>query len=70
MIAGLFNELCGHPDAVAGFAETAFEHVADAEFTPDLFHIDRTALEGKRRIPGDHEAARSPFVPQQQTLAE
>ena len=56
MIAGLgLNKLCGHPDAVAGFTETAFEHVADAEFTPDLFHIDRTPLEGKGRIPGDHK---------------
>ena len=56
MIAGFgLDKLCGHPDAVAGFTETAFEHVADAEFTPDLFHIDRTALEGKGRIPGDHE---------------
>ena len=56
MIAGLgLNKLCGHPNAVAGFTDTAFEHAADAEFTPDLFHIDRTALEGKGRIPGDYE---------------
>jgi hypothetical protein len=49
------------PDMVAGFGLSSWrspgrgcrifgdclEHVADAEFTPDLFHIDRTALKEK-----------------------
>ena len=56
MIAGLgLNKLSGHANTVAGFSETTFEHVADAEFAPDLFHIDRTDLVGKGRVPGDHE---------------
>src|SRR5258708_6767997 len=56
MVAGLgLNKLSGHANMAAGFADTTFEHVADAELTADPFHIDRAALEGKGRIPGDHE---------------
>src|SRR5262249_45359553 len=40
-----------HP--LASLAHRAFEHVADAELTPDLLHIDRLALVGKGRIAGD-----------------
>ena len=56
MIAGLgLDQLRGDPDAVAGFAHAAFEHIAHAQFAPDLLHIDRAALVGEARIAGDDE---------------
>ena len=37
------------------FAEAAFEHIAHAQFAPDLFHIDCAALVGEGRVAGDHK---------------
>ena len=37
------------------FAHRAFENIADAQFAPDLFHIDRPSLVGEGRIAGDDE---------------
>ena len=41
------DELAGDANAVAGFAQAAFEHVADAEFPPHLFHVDCAPLVGE-----------------------
>jgi len=41
--------------APARFAHRAFEHVADAQLAPDLFHIDGLPFVGEARITGDHE---------------
>ena len=41
MRAGLgVDQLRGDAHPVAGFAHRAFEDIADAEFAPDLLHID------------------------------
>src|SRR3954454_1527933 len=41
MLAGFgLDQLRGDADAVAGFAQAAFEHVAHTQFAPDLLHID------------------------------
>src|SRR5216684_982617 len=50
-----FDQLGGHTDPIAGLTHTAFEHIAHAEFAPDLFHIDRPALVGEARVPRDDE---------------
>src|SRR5438477_9071507 len=42
-----------HP--ATAFAHRAFEDVAHAEFAPDLFHLNRTALIGEGRVTGDDE---------------
>src|SRR5436309_4737718 len=56
VIAGVrLDKLGRYPDAVPGFTQTAFEDIADAEFTPDLFNIDRPTLVGEAGIPSDHE---------------
>src|SRR5207248_3458129 len=56
MISGLgLNKLRGHPDAVAGFPEAAFENIPDTEFASDLLHIDGAVLVGEAGITGDHE---------------
>src|SRR6516225_3196459 len=47
------DELRGHADAVAGFAQTPFEHVAHAQFAPDRLHIHGAALVGEGRVPRD-----------------
>jgi hypothetical protein len=51
------DQLPGDAHAVAGFAQAAFEHVAHAQFAPDLAQIRRFALVGKARIPGDDRIA-------------
>ena len=43
---------------VAGFADAAFEHIAHAEFAPDLPDVWRLALVGEARIARDHEQRR------------
>src|SRR5439155_3575068 len=40
-----------HP--ATAFAHRSFEDVAHAEFAPDLFHLNRTALIGEGRVTGD-----------------
>ena len=39
----------------AGFTHLALEHVANAELTPDLFHIDGLGFVGEARIAGDNK---------------
>ena len=41
------DQLPGDADLVAGLADAAFEHVADAELAADLFDVDRLALVGE-----------------------
>ena len=38
------DQLRGDAHALAGLAHRAFEHVAHAEFAPDLLHVDRLPL--------------------------
>ncbi len=49
-----------HP--VARLAHASFQDIAHAELTPDLSHIDGSALVGEARIARDHE---QPFDPRQ-----
>jgi hypothetical protein len=49
------DQLRGDPHTTAGLAHRAFEDIAHAELAPDLLHIDRLALVGEARIPGDDE---------------
>jgi hypothetical protein len=59
MVAGRsVDQLGGDPNAVAGLAHAAFQHVADAEFARDLADIDRAALEGECGVAGDHRQRR------------
>ena len=59
MLAGLhLDQLSGHTDAVIGFAQAAFEHIAHTQLPPDLLHIDCPPLEGKGRVAGDDEQGR------------
>ena len=59
MIAGLrLDQLGGDADAVGGFAQAAFEHIAYAQFAPNLADLDRPPLVGERRIAGDDEQRR------------
>jgi len=55
LIALGFNQLRCDADAVAGFAQTALEHIAHAELAPDPLHIDGAALVGERGVAGDDE---------------
>src|SRR6476646_5656396 len=48
------DELAGNADAVARLAHTTFQHVAHAEVTTDLLHIDRLALVGEGRVACDY----------------
>ena len=38
------DQLHVHPKPVAAALHRAFEHVADVQFAPDLFHVDRLPL--------------------------
>src|SRR5262245_57727235 len=49
------DELRGDAHAVCRLAYATFEHIADAEFATDLFHVDRPTFVGKRRIARDNE---------------
>ena len=49
------DQLRGQADASAGFADAAFQNVADTQFAAGLNHIDMTALINKGRVAGDHE---------------
>lgn len=42
-----------HPRSCS--ADATFEHVADAQLTPDLAQVHRSALVGEGRVAGDHE---------------
>src|SRR3984893_3488466 len=47
--------LRGDAPSAAGFAHRTLENITDGQVTPDLLHVDRLALVGKARIPGDDE---------------
>ena len=50
-----FDKLSRDAQARAGSPHTPLKHVAHAEITADLAHIDRLALVDKARVAGDHE---------------
>ncbi len=52
------DQLRGDPHPVARFAHAPLEDVAHAEAFADLGNVDVLALEGERRIAGDHEELR------------
>ena len=47
-----------HARQITGPADAAFEGIADAELTAELFNVHGLALVGKGRVAGDDEAAR------------
>ena len=47
------DQLARNAHPIAGFAHRAFEHIAHAQFAPDLLHIDGLALVRKTRIAGE-----------------
>ena len=47
------DQLCGYPDAVAGFAQAALKDIPDTEVASDFLHIDRAAFVGEARITGE-----------------
>ncbi len=49
------DELGGDAHPVPGLAHAALDDVIDTQLAPDLADIDRLALEGERRVAGDHE---------------
>ena len=57
MCAGLGRDELGvEGDVLAEATHAAFEHVAHAELTADLFGVDRLALVGEGGVAGDDEA--------------
>src|SRR5215472_13641902 len=50
------DRLRGDAHPTAALTHRAFEHVADAEFTRDLLHIDSPTFAGKARIARDEPA--------------
>src|SRR5258708_32858510 len=56
VVAGFgLDQLRGDADAVAGFTQAAFEHVAHAKLAPDLLHVHRVTLVSEARVAGDDE---------------
>ncbi len=56
MVAGrAIDELRSDANAVAGFADAAFEDVAHAELAGDLLYIDGAALVGEAAVARDDE---------------
>jgi len=49
------KQLRANADAISGLANRAFQHIQDAQLSPDLFDIDGSALVGEARISGDHK---------------
>jgi hypothetical protein len=49
------DQLRGDAHATACLAHAAFEHIAHAEFAPNLLHIDGAAFVGEARVAGDDE---------------
>ncbi len=49
------DQLSGDAQPIARFAYAALQHIAHAEFAPDLPDVDRLALVGEARIARDHE---------------
>ncbi len=50
-----FDQLGGDANAIGGPSHAAFEHVAHAEFAPDLLQIDCAALVGEGGVARDDE---------------
>ena len=50
------DQLPGDPHPIAGFAHTAFEHVAHAELLRHLLHVDQLALVGEGGVAGDDKS--------------
>ena len=58
MRAGLgLDQLGGDAQPVPALADAAFQHIAHAEFAPDLPDVDRLALVDEARIARDDESA-------------
>src|SRR5882724_4275163 len=49
------DQLCGDAHPTACFAHRSFEDIANAQFAPDLLHVDGLAFAGEARIAGDDE---------------
>jgi hypothetical protein len=49
------NELPSDPYTICQLAHASFEHIAHAELTTDLLHVDGSTLVGKTRIARDDE---------------
>src|SRR5262249_37488169 len=58
------DQLRRDPYATPRLAHGAFEHIAHAEFAPDLLHIDGAAFVGEARVAGDDE---EPFDPRKRS---
>ena len=50
-----FDELAGDANAVARFANAAFEHIPHAKFPADLLYVHSAALVGEAGVAGDDE---------------
>src|SRR5262249_28895139 len=48
-------ELTGDTHSVGALANATLQHVTDAEFTADLFHVDRATPVDEARVPRDDE---------------
>src|SRR5215469_11892093 len=56
MLAGLgLDQLAGDANAIAGFPQAAFEHIAHAQIAANLLHINSAALVGEGGVARDHE---------------
>ena len=53
------KQLDGNANTVAGLADAALEHIANAELAPDLLDIDRLALVGESGMSRDDEERES-----------
>src|SRR5215472_17418136 len=54
------NQLRHDSHLRACLANRTLEQIANSQFAPDLFHIDRMALVGEARIAGDDKEPRDP----------
>ena len=54
------DQLPGNADSIASFAHTAFEHIANAKFTPDLLYVDGLAFVSKAGVSRDDEKRLGP----------
>lgn len=53
--SGRLNKLPSDANAIAGFSDATFEHIAHSKLAADLFDIDSVALVGKAGVPSYHE---------------
>ena len=64
------GELDAHPDAVAGPADTALDHVADPKLPPDPRRIGGLPLVGEGRAAADHAQVREAAQRRDQVLGD